>query len=253
MIIKNIKEAVLFMATILCLTACNKDGDETIALEFGDKEKTEETDDRIDDVVPVDLQNKIDDYMPLYRGKNPPNIEGVYHFYPLSIVFCSDGYYSPGDIMDDDLIIKFSNQNNRKNTLDYDSYDQEIDQTAQSGKGAFVSGSGNNFTAYFNTSGTTYGITTKEAIIVSGTKTSQGIKDLHFCIVMVEKKNDYDNELMDVGTYRVSNDDDGLSENATWNLLYSPSHKIKNENAGIHERWLMLGKKSGREMINYTK
>ena len=225
---------MLLLAALFCLTACNKDGDETIALEFGDGSSDKDVDTRLDNVVPSDIQDYIDDYMPLYRGKNPPNIEGVYHFYPIVIVYCSDGEYNPGEIMGDNSVIKISNQNSKNNTLDYDSYDLELSQTSLVGKGAFVSGSGNDFTAYFVNEGTYDGIYAKMAMIFSGTKTSQGIKNLRSCSVMLAK-NDPGHDLMDVGTYRISKDQDGLSENYTWNPRYSPTREI-----GNRKSWLLF-------------
>ena len=51
---KYVKTAMLLLAALFCLTACNKDGDETIALEFGDGSSDKDVDTRLDNVVPSD-------------------------------------------------------------------------------------------------------------------------------------------------------------------------------------------------------
>jgi hypothetical protein len=48
-------------------------------------------------------------------------------------------------------------------------------------------------------------------------------------------KNDPGHDLMDVGTYRISKDQDGLSENYTWNPRYSPTREI-----GNRKSWLLF-------------
>ena len=101
------------------------------------------------------------------------------------------------------------------NTIDY--AEVATSGTAEStGKGAFISGSGNNFTAYFNTEGTSNGIYQKTALVISGTKSSTGIKNLYYAFILVEKGYDPDGILMDEGYFRVFKDEDGLSVNSTW-------------------------------------
>jgi hypothetical protein len=53
------------------------------------------------------------------------------------------------------------------------------------------------------------------ATIASGTMTEEGIKNCYHAILMVEK-NDPNNKLMKVGTYRIFNDGDGLAIPTTW-------------------------------------
>lgn len=166
---------------------------------------------RMEVVVPSDILVKLDDYIPIYNGVNPPNIEGTYYIDPFVTVYCEDqgnGGFNPGDLMYSHTIT-FSNQNTKKNTLDY--YGISDSGGWEEGDGAFISGSGNNFTAFFNTIGETEGIYTKEALVISGTKTSSGIKNLHYAFVMVEKGYDPEPTLMSEGVFRVFKDEDGMS------------------------------------------
>lgn len=179
-------------------------------------------DERLESVVPEEILEKLNDHMPIYTGVNPPNVEGAYYIDRTITVYCEDygsGGYEPGHIVNSETI-RFSNQDDDYNTLDYEEYSPS--GTYAEGKGAFISGSGNNFTAFFNTSGKySDGITTyKTALVISGTKTSTGIKDLYYSFIMVEK-NDPNDQLMEEGVYRVFKDEDGLSVNTTWNFTRS--------------------------------
>lgn len=168
---------------------------------------------RLEVVVPSDILVKLDDYIPVYNGVNPPNVEGTYFMDPSITVYCEDyvggdSYYPGYEVAS--CYIEFSNQNTKKNTLDY--YEESTTgNSVAEGKGAFISGSGNNFTAFFNTVGEAYDIYIKEALVISGTKTSSGIKNLHYAFVMVEKGPDPDGILMNEGVFRVFKDGDGMS------------------------------------------
>ena len=179
-------------------------------------------DPRLESVVPEEILENLDDHMPIYTGVNPPNVEGAYYVDPAVAVYCEDeddGGYSPGDEVTSEYI-RFFNQDDTDNTLDYEEY-SESGSSSQAGYGAFISGSGDNFTAFFNTEGEAtedgHVITFKTALVISGTKTSSGIKDLYYAFVMVEKEGDIYGDLMEEGIFRVFTDEDGLSVNATWN------------------------------------
>lgn len=179
-------------------------------------------DPRLETVVPEEILEKLDDHMPLYTGVNPPNIEGAYFIDPMVAVYCEDeeeGGYSPGDEVTSEYI-RFLNQDTTDNTLDFEEY-SESGTSSLEGLGAFISGTGNNFTAFFNTTGEDheegYTITFKTALVISGTKTNDGIKDLYYAFVMVEKDGDKDDTLMEEGIFRIFKDEDNLSVNTTWN------------------------------------
>lgn len=164
-------------------------------------------------VVPPSIRNDIENWMPVYDGVNPPNVEGTYYIDPFVAVYCEDQGFDPG-YQFASIYIQFMNQT-AYNTLDY----REVSTSGRSqssGIGVFISGEGDNFTVYFDTVGTAYDIYTKEALIISGTKTPQGIKNLYYALVMVEKGPDPNHLLMDEGVFRVGKDQDGLSVNATW-------------------------------------
>lgn len=181
------------------------------------------TEPEIENVIPEDLVNKMSEKITIYRGTNPPMIEGCYFIDPFVTVYCEDegnGGFEVGHVMNS-YIIRFLNQDNLYQTLDYEGKSYNL-ASSEKGEGAFISGSGNNFTVFFSTIGTTktnngHTVSDKTALIISGTKTSSGIKNLYYAFVMIEKSGDVDGELMNEGVYRVFKDEDGLSVNYTWN------------------------------------
>lgn len=87
--------------------------------------------------------------MTIYNGVNPPNVEGTYLVDPFVTVYCEDegvGGYEPGELVYS-IYIRLSNQNSANNTIDYE-HTSVSGNSDSKGEGAFISGSGNNFTAF---------------------------------------------------------------------------------------------------------
>ena len=183
-------------------------GDACYEWEGVDFSSEEEDEDRLDDVLPEEIRDKIEEYIPIYNGANPPNIEGTFVAFPVVAVYCEDGRYDPGDRIGNSLTFYFYNQNMVDNTLDYRSEEGSV--ASFKGNGVFISGSGNNFTVFFNATGVDHGVKATTATIVSGTKTAEGIKDLYYVHTMIEK-DDPSGILMDEGVFRIFKDEDGLS------------------------------------------
>ena len=198
--------AAMMLPSALVLNACSDD----------DKPDSGEVDARIEKVVPNEYRKQMEKYITIYDGVNPPNVEGVFIAESPILVYDSSGTYEPGKVFYD-YYYKFSNQNSSKNTVDYKRTNEEGNDT-ESSTGAFISGDGKNFTIFFNTTGSIMGISVKRALIVSGTMTDEGVRNMMWAFVMTEKGSDPDNTVMDVGDFRVVKDKDGLAENATWPL-----------------------------------
>ena len=193
-------------------------------------------DERIDSVVPEDLQAKISDYIPLYTGDNPPELDNAYIATPFIAVYCEDNGYAPGDQVYD-MVMLFRNFDVKKKTLDY--YSQSGTASSKA-IGAYISGSGNYFTAFFNTTGESNGISTKTALVISGIVVDGGIKNLHYAFVLVDKGNDPNNVIMAKGVYRVFKDKDDFSEETEWTF------------GGIPPKPIDLGLPSGTCWANYN-
>ena len=180
---------------------------------------------RLEYVIPAEIREKLDDYIPINEGIDPPIIEGTYFLDPQVTVYCEDygsGGYEPGRIVVSEYLT-FYNQNTTKNTIDF--YEESANGSSwQEASGAFVMGEGNEFSAFFNTHGESRGIYTKTALLISGTKTSSGIYNLYYAFVMVEKGDDPNNELMAEGVFRVFKDQDGISSYTTRSLVYTENN-----------------------------
>lgn len=204
--------------------------DNKAVVEFvGDINPWDEVDNRFNDVVPADIREKLEKYITIYNGVNPPNVEGTYLVDPFVTVYCEDegvGGYEPGELVYS-IYIRLSNQNSANNTIDYE-HTSVSGNSDSKGEGAFISGSGNNFTAFFNTEGESSNIYTKTALVISGTKSTSGIQNLQYAVIMVEKGDDPNNELMKEGVFRVFKDQDGLSINTSWpsRSIFTPSNAI---------------------------
>jgi len=171
----------------------------------------------IEDVIPEEVLDKWGEYIDIHRGTTPPDVTGCYFLDPQETVYCEDqgnGGYDPGTLVYS-LYIRLYDQDRRNNTISMQ--EMSSNQWSESeGNGAFIMGEGNDFTIFFDMEGTAENIYYRTATVISGTKTSAGIKDLKYAFVMTDKGDDPENKLMRVGVYRVFRDQDGLSVNATW-------------------------------------
>jgi hypothetical protein len=193
---------ILWLLIPLLATSCLQEGYETIVLNEVNP---------IDEVVPVEYRLEMEQYMPLYNGETPPNIEGVYLVSPTQLVYSTDPDHTPDSFSN--FTIEFSNQSRSKNILEY----REIQVTSPaSSDEVYIVGTDDNFTAYFTASGTSNGIKVKMATVISGIKSSSGVKNFYYAFVMLEKGKDTDNTLMNEGDFRIFKDGDGNAKNSTW-------------------------------------
>ena len=168
-------------------------------------------DERLTYSLPEEYLNKMGKHMPIYAGNTPPTVEGVYSLSPTIAVFFEDYAQAPGKEYSA-ITIRFENQDKQKNTLDFSGKGS----VSSSAKGAAIIGSGDDFTCFFISNGESYGIPTKAATLISGTKTSNGIKNMYYGFVLLEKGDDPNNKLMKTGVYRVFKDGDGNSTVTSW-------------------------------------
>lgn len=206
---------------------------------------------RIEQVVPDSIRDRMDPYIPIYEGNNPPAVEGVFLIDPAEIVYDTTNNYNAGDQGFTPIYLKFSNQSITQNTIDYE--EKDVNNAGKivsesSGPGAFISGEGDNFSVFFSTSGVnhrdTYDISYKTSLVISGTKTSSGIKDIRYAFVMVDKKNDKEHDIMNVGEFRVFKDGDGLATTASWpSGARSRGWGYSVRNGNITTPWSIFSKK----------
>ena len=202
----------------------------------------EEFDERITQEIPVEYLSKMSAYMPIYSGNTPPNVEGTYEISPYTTVYDQTGYYDVGRNLSE-KIIKMYNQDMTKNTLQWEEKQGSSHSTATD---VALLGNGKDFTAFFITTGTSSGISTKRATIISGTWSSDGIKNFYYGFVMLDKGADPDHKLMDVGYCRIFKDGDAISTPTSWSARQRDARTdniFENETAGgkaplIERTWL---------------
>jgi len=186
-----------------------------------------EFDERITQQIPQQYLEQMTAHMPIYSGNTPPTIDGTFTCHPVEMVFASDNYKTTNGF--GDQIMNFSDQNKNKNTVYYQ-YKQGNGQSEKTEM--IVLGQDDKFTIFAVMNGSNGDATYKMAEIVSGTMTADGIKDFFNGILMLEK-NDPSNKIMDVGTYRIFKDGDGLAIPSTWS---SRSMMPQQESGGLLER-----------------
>lgn len=182
-----------------------------LRFENGDTESEE----RLNQVIPEELRDQLDDYIPIYDGSNPPNVEGEYVISPMEMTYDSNNGFEVGHVFVD-TYIKFFNQNMVNNTLDFQ---EQSGSSESTGKGCFISGEGDRFSVFFNTVGVTrysYDINFKTALVISGIKSYYGLEDLYYAFIMVDKSSDPDTYIMEIGDFRVFKDGDGISYYSPW-------------------------------------
>lgn len=218
--------AMLFGA-MFGFTACGGDDD---ANDNGGSSNYQDS--RIVNVIPDNYIKELKKHMTIYDGVNPPSIEGSFVMSPTELVYASaDPSWDGKDINWADNYFTFSNQSTSARTI-------SVSQTTSngysgSGTGAYICGEGNNFTIYFNETGVSYGINFKQAVIITGTKTSAGVRNLTKAFVMVERgQKTGSQDIMQAGEYRIFHDGDGVAE------PYTPTSSAKGI-AGVAELFPM--------------
>jgi hypothetical protein len=198
------KYLLMMMAAVTMMTfvACgdDKEDDEPITIK----------DSRITQVIPSKYLKELQKHMTIYDGENPPMVEGVFLVAPAVLHY--DSYHAEGVDSFSNSYIEFYAQDATNRTLKT----KEQGGNNAEGSGSYIIGEGNNFTVFLSNTGTSYGVSFKTATIVSGTMTAQGIKNLYYGFLMVDKGDDPDEKIMGVGRYRIIKDKDGMSEYTKW-------------------------------------
>ena len=147
--------------------------------------------------------------MPMFTGKNPPNLTNFYKISPLTMKATSISNDYPVGYVFSDYTFHLYEQNNTNLSIKLDYLSGGSTGT---GSGGFISGNGYDFSVFFKTTNTyTNGTKSDRVEIISGTMTSTGIKDLYYALFMVNDYGDPNNELIGNGQGRVFYDSDGMS------------------------------------------
>ncbi|MDL2227307.1 hypothetical protein LJC25_02855 [Bacteroidales bacterium OttesenSCG-928-K03] len=190
---------IAIFALAFCIS-CERDGYETIILPS--KRYVEP----IENIVPKSLINKIDN---LYLGDDPPIInKRGFIVDPYVLTYSS----SPHDSIGYDWghkLIKFYGQTH-DNTITYESIKGGTSVKCR----AYIQGSGDNFTVYFNEDkiSPSTGSNTKTTAIITGTITDEGINYYTYSYIMVNP----DGSSVEKDFIRKFKDKDELAKNYNW-------------------------------------
>ena len=179
------------------LTGCMKETGEIILLPIKNKQ------------IPVtvlskELQSELSRYIPIHEGDTPPDIAGVYLTSPMRLKYASDGYSN--DFYDMNWKVEPLGWWNRT------TYSEWQNTVAGSAIEAHMIGSNELFTMYTidHVVNEDEGWCCDLVTLVSGRRTTDGIADYHYAIVMRDKW-DENGQLMEPDYYRVFTDGDGLA------------------------------------------
>lgn len=183
----------------------------------------------IKNIVPDNILSIISDLgMPMYTGKTPPQISNFYKLSPNAMKNSNiSNDYAVGTTFYP-VNFHFYNQDNTTLTIKLDYVEIGTNGGTGSGKEAFLSGSGNNFSAFLKVNYTAGGQTCDMITIYSGTITSTGIKDLYYALFMVDDHGDPSNLWIANGQGRVFYDSDGIAS-----IIQSLSSQVFGNNLGI--------------------
>lgn len=165
------------MLCFICITSilfasCLKDDCETVALPTKIGQIPES-------VVSSEMQSQLSQYMNLYTGTTPPEIEGNYRVSPCQPIYSSDGYI---DDIFYDMLLSVENQSERSIVVYSETQQSATIRTTT----ARIIGEAPNFTLFDQVKVTNLdeGWTYDATIVISGTSTSGGIKDIHYAFIM---------------------------------------------------------------------
>lgn len=178
------------------------------------------SEDDIIDFLSRDAYNSLLDLgIPINTGSTPPNVEGAFRMTPyiLENSNVENENFEIGDLFADNKFY-FSNQDLIDLSIDF--YKETINEngiiiSTESGVESFISGTGSNFTIFVKTEGYSQGSSGQvhfvNGVAVSGTLTTDGIQNMKYAFVIIEKTGDVDGEFINEGEGRLFEDADGFS------------------------------------------
>lgn len=153
------------------------------------------------------------------EGPVPPKIEGSYVVDPKQRVQTNIDYW-PLTVLEPNVYLKFSEQNNGVVTMDLNEATEHLTDTV------FVQGRGQNFTVYFVEDKSyevpfdtqSFHVRVKRGVIMKGSVNANGLANFMIASVIMEAEDDSQGLLSQYppGSFFVYKDGDGLAENFNW-------------------------------------
>ncbi|GAB3313724.1 hypothetical protein GCM10027299_00990 [Larkinella ripae] len=191
----------LKIALFLSVIACKKDTEPTSGLSA-----------KIQTIVPQATLNDLKAKgISINEGSSPPNIEGVYEISPKRLLspYSEKDSYRKGRIISN-YKYRFYQQQGDVVQVDFKS---AASSDTGTGKGGFLSGSGNKFTLFLEVSGIDGGIAYKSLDVISGEVSPGGIVNFQAGETLTQKTgDDRDTQLIPVNQARIWEDGDQLAK-----------------------------------------
>jgi hypothetical protein len=165
------------------------------------------------------------------EGINPPDIQGVYYSNYNYCTFDSTGLIEGSTV--DNYFWTFYDQNDKNVKLDYTA--QTIQDQA-SGAGAFITGDGELFSVFVELVGVNFGVDYTTVMVISGRKTTDGINDFMFGLILTDKDttaDPFDAIMMPIDGHRIFEEYDDLAESSVWPKALSTQGDLQFSIPGI--------------------
>lgn len=144
------------------------------------------------------------------EGTNPPTLDGIFNFTPFKCIADISNFPKLGVIFNPQRY-KFTNLNPVSKTIIVLSKDVVLNEVLTSTE-AHISGSGNKFTVFINSTGPQYGIPSKVVSVISGEISGINLINTTYAYYLAEKGPDPDKKLINAKTGRLFEDTDKISE-----------------------------------------
>ncbi len=191
------------------LTSCSSDDDSgSYEEEVVDDEGFQGTEEDIANFVTQDILDVITELgFVIYTGNNPPIINGVFEISPRVVENTNipNDYAIGYEISPTEIY--FENQDNDALTFDYKEIEQNISESV--GDLSYVSGSGNDFSAFVRTTITASEQNAILIIAISGTATSSGFTGTQQALFMLDNMGNPQGVFIENGQGRIFKDEDG--------------------------------------------
>lgn len=218
---------VAVFTVMAAFVSCKKDKDKVVII----------TPDVPEEVLPVEVQDSITRYMNIYEGTTPPHLNGQFVSAPHMLIHASYDSSEDSTFYNDRYIAFVYSE---ENGLDF--YGKQWDDSIvnqQGGYGAYyeehiskmkITGTGENFSCYYNTEGYPDGMYAKQSTIFSGIwDDKKGIIDFKVAVILVETSGNPN--LEPKGAFRVLGDYDGVAEINNWMGKSSESRSCDSSDA----------------------
>ncbi len=199
----------------MVFASCTKNDDSTIVL-IGEERYIDE----ILTVIPDTLKPVFDSYFGVIpEGPVPPRIVGSYVVDP-KMRYTSNVEYWPLYVVEPNVYLRFSEQNNGTVTMDLAEATEQMTDTV------FVMGHNKDFTVYFVENKAyeipfetqSFHVRVKRGVIMTGTTGLNGLSNFKIASIIMEAEDDSNGMLgqYEPGSFFIYRDGDGLAENFEW-------------------------------------